>query len=107
MEINTNTLQQRRAAANAADVERNRARAAGEVRPIESNLGFALEGGEVARLTHDLGLSNQPESYAFIRRVLKMEQDLEVQGLVIIQLQEEVSALKRKGGYRPPKTETR
>ena len=117
----TGNLAERIAAAQRRDAERNRVRQSGtaeapsigETTVLGDRTGFAIGTGEATVIMHDLGLSNTPESHRFINRILAMEKDLNTQGMLIIGLQTEVSALKaeiielkrRKG--LPLKAETR
>ena len=106
----TNNLQARRDAANARLTEQNRARQSAAAQPEETFLPLDKA---AAKLVHELGLSNQAESDVFVEQFLSLHRDNETLGLLIVQLQSEVSALKervtqleRKRGL-PIKAETR
>src|SRR5438128_1391851 len=119
MEINTDVHAQRVTAAQARQLKHNQGDHS-ECKPTtcfwtaERQRKEEPELGNVAaKLVHDLGLSNHAESRIFIEQFLELQKDNEILGLLIVQLQSEVSALKaeilelkRRKGI-PLKAETR
>jgi hypothetical protein len=63
------SLSGRLAAAQAADREGNRARQS-EAVPAQPEVQRITLDPEIPKLVHDIGISNQPESYAFVQRFL-------------------------------------
>jgi hypothetical protein len=86
-------LRQKTAWAHEADRARNLARQSGKPYDDEKPAPLSPE-IEARQIVHDLGLSNQAESHRFINRILALEKDNKVLGLLITQLQSEASALK-------------